>query len=83
LVGDAGVRSTIAELERAGLLIRTATTPVRVELTDAGHERVRLILAGIGQITARIYGDLPADDLATTRRVLTTVAERARAELAG
>jgi hypothetical protein len=36
----------------------------------------------VGQITQRLWGDLPADELATAARVLATVLERASAELA-
>ena len=55
----------------------------RVGLTDAGQARYQQIRTAIGDITARLYGDLPADDLATTGRVLTTITARANAELAG
>ena len=37
----------------------------------------------IDQITTRLYGDLPADDLATAGRVLTVITARTNAELAG
>jgi hypothetical protein len=54
-----------------------------VAITDAGADRQRLIRGEIDTITARLYGDLPAEDLATAGRVLTTVTERANAMLAG
>jgi DNA-binding MarR family transcriptional regulator len=54
-----------------------------VTLTPAGRERSERIAAGIAVIAARLYGDLPAADLETTQRVLTTVTERANAALAG
>jgi DNA-binding MarR family transcriptional regulator len=79
-VDDATAQATLDELEAAGLLTRAAT---RVELSGAGTARVQRILSGIGEISARLYGDVPSEDLDTTRRVLATVAERARAELAG
>jgi hypothetical protein len=50
-------------------------------LTDRGqrvHGRVR---AATTEITERLWGDLPADDLATAGRVLDTVLARANAEL--
>jgi len=53
-----------------------------LQIADAGtalHGRIR---AGIDGITERLYGDLPAGDLATTRRILGIVIERANAELA-
>jgi hypothetical protein len=54
-----------------------------VAITDAGADRQRLIRGEIDMITARLYGDLPSEDLATAGRVLTTVTERANAMLAG
>jgi hypothetical protein len=35
------------------------------------------------QLSERLYGDLPTDDLDTAARVLTTITARAHAELAG
>ncbi len=50
-------------------------------LTPAGRARHAEISAGLAGITARLYGDLPADDLAVAGRVLTLVTARAQAEL--
>jgi hypothetical protein len=47
--------------------------------------RIRLsrrISAAIAQITQRLWGDLPAEDLATAGRVLAIITERANAKLA-
>ena len=52
-------------------------------LTEQGAVLQRTIRGEIEAITARLYGDLPADDLATAGRVLTTITERANAMLAG
>jgi len=54
-----------------------------VALTDAGRARHRRIQEGVDRITRRLYGELPVDDLVTTRRVLAIVTERANALLAG
>jgi hypothetical protein len=54
-----------------------------VALTDAGRARHRRIQNGVDRITRQLYGDLPVDDLVTTRRVLAIVTERANAVLAG
>jgi DNA-binding MarR family transcriptional regulator len=54
-----------------------------VELTDAGRQLQGRIRAAVTQITQRLWGDLPADDLATAGRVLSIVLTRANAELAG
>jgi DNA-binding MarR family transcriptional regulator len=54
-----------------------------VALTDTGRARHRRIQGGVDRITRQLYGDLPVDDLVTTRRVLAIVTERANAVLAG
>jgi hypothetical protein len=51
------------------------------ELTAAGRDRHAEITAGLTEITDRLYGDLPADDLAVAGRVLTVITARASAEL--
>jgi hypothetical protein len=43
------------------------------------HGRVRAVVA---EITERLWGDLPAEDLVTAGRVLSIITERASAELA-
>jgi hypothetical protein len=43
------------------------------------HSRIRTTIA---EITQRLWGDLPAEDLATAGRVLSIITERASAELA-
>jgi DNA-binding MarR family transcriptional regulator len=53
-----------------------------IELTPAGTEAYRKLSEGAQGIGARLYGDLPADDLTATARVLLTLTERARAVLA-
>ncbi len=54
-----------------------------VALTDAGTGRYKEISEGAAAISRRLYGDLPAEDLAAAHRVLVEVTERANAELAG
>ena len=41
-----------------------------VVLTQTGHDRYERIANAGAQITVRLYGDLPPEDLETTRRVL-------------
>jgi hypothetical protein len=51
-------------------------------VTDAArqlHSRIRTVITAI---TGRLWGDLPAEDLATAGRVLSIITERANAELA-
>jgi len=58
-----------------------ASEQTSLDLTAEGgalHSRIR---TGIDRVTERLYGGLPEDDLATTRRILAIVTERANAEL--
>ena len=81
-VDEETIQATVDALTRRGLL---DTVPSdggpRVGLTAAGRERHGEIRAGIAEVSARLYGDLPAEDLATAARVLTTVQARATAVL--
>jgi DNA-binding MarR family transcriptional regulator len=76
---ETAVRVVVDELIAAKLL-EAETSDVRI--TDAGRELYDRITAETGAISARIYAGIPAEDLATTGRVLTLVTERANAELA-
>jgi hypothetical protein len=80
-IPETTARSSIDEVTAADLVAATGD-PVRLELLPEGTARAQAIRRGIAQIAARLYGDLPAQDLATTHRVLATIAERANAELA-
>jgi len=53
-----------------------------VTVTDRGQRVHGQIRAAVTEITERLWGDLPVDDLATAGRVLDTVLARANAELA-
>jgi DNA-binding MarR family transcriptional regulator len=75
----------------AQALVADMVTAERLQLTEAGsavavtgagqqlHGQIRATIDGI---TERLWGDLPAEDLATAGRVLAIVTERASAELA-
>jgi DNA-binding MarR family transcriptional regulator len=83
-VAAAVAEQALVDTEAAGLTdVERTEAGARVTLTPAGRDRYERLAAGIAGITARLYGDLPAADLETTRRVLTIVTERANAELAG
>jgi DNA-binding MarR family transcriptional regulator len=84
-VDDASARSALGELVDQQLVSRVppAASNPQVTLTPAGSARWQQMREAIAQITERLYGGLPADDLATAHRVLTTVTGRANAELAG
>jgi hypothetical protein len=75
-IDEAVAQSTVDGLVATGLLEGD------LMLTEAGSRRHAEIRQGIADITARVYGDLPADDLQVAARVLTTITARAQAELA-
>ena len=77
-IEESAARSAIDDLVHESLV----TVTDRVRLTPAGLERYQRISDGIGEITRRLYRDLPHDDLVVARRVLETLTDRARAELA-
>jgi hypothetical protein len=72
----ADAEAALSGLAGAGLLEPDGT------ITAAGRAIQQQVGARIAGITARLYGDLPADDLVTAARVLTEVTARANAELA-
>ena len=78
-VEPSSVLAAIGQLEAEELV----TVADVVALTDTGRARHRRIQDGVDQITRRLYGDLPVDDLVATRRVLAIVTERANSVLAG
>ena len=72
----AAAEAALSGLTEAGLLAADGT------VTPAGADLQKQVSARIAEITGRLYGDLPADDLVTAARVLTEVTARANAELA-
>ncbi|MFD0149290.1 MarR family transcriptional regulator [Streptomyces sp. NPDC055721] len=77
------VRGVVDELTAAKLLEEDPTDTSRLRLTDTGRELDATTSAESAEISARLYGGIPAEDLAVAGRVLTLVTERANAELAG
>jgi DNA-binding MarR family transcriptional regulator len=82
-VGAADAQARISELAAAQLLHAPAGDAGPVRLTDRGQQLHHQIRTAVTQITQRMWGDLPPEDLATAGRVLSTVLARANAELAG
>ncbi|MGX9887999.1 helix-turn-helix domain-containing protein [Streptomyces sp. NPDC002276] len=78
-VDEDSVQATIDELITAGLL---GTDASDVRITDAGRELFERITKETSAASARVWGDLPEEDLLAAGRVLTLVTERANAELA-
>jgi DNA-binding MarR family transcriptional regulator len=75
----ADIRATLDELLAAHLLVADG---VHLHPTDSGREVLAAAAADIAPLSARIWGGIPAEDLATAGRVLALVTERANAELA-
>ena len=76
---DAGAH--VSELAAAGLIDSAGEPDSPVALTDEGLELYARVRGEVVEITRRLWGDLPSEDLATAGRVLSTVLERAESEL--
>ncbi len=72
----ADLRTALGELATAGLLAPD-TDPARLRVTGRGQDLLARITAATDEIGDRLFGDIPADELATTRRVLDLVLSRA------
>lgn len=81
-VNQTEAQARIAELAASRLLHVPDDHHATVRLTDAGEQQYAQIRAATTQITQRLWGDLPVEELAIVGRVLTTVLARANAELA-
>ncbi|MFJ9905489.1 MarR family transcriptional regulator [Streptomyces sp. NPDC101152] len=78
-VDAADAHHVVEELGTKGLVTVDGS---QVRITDAGRDLYAAVTAETGRVSARIWGDIPAQDLAAAGRVLATVTERANAELA-
>ncbi len=79
---DAGqAQERIEELVAAGLM--APADAGRLTVTEAGAEVHARVRGATNEITHRLWGDLPAADLETTGRTLTTILERANAQYGG
>ncbi|MFD9224283.1 hypothetical protein ACFWDI_30770 [Streptomyces sp. NPDC060064] len=75
--------AAIADLTASKLVETLPGDASRIRLTDAGRALQDRISTATAGITERLYGGLPAEDLAAASRVLTAVTARANAELDG
>ncbi|MEU2577341.1 MarR family transcriptional regulator [Streptomyces anulatus] len=75
----ADIRATFDELRAKRLLVADG---VHLRPTNAGRELLAAVGAETAPVSARIWGGIPAEDLAAAGRVLALVTERANAELA-
>ncbi|WP_067480377.1 MarR family winged helix-turn-helix transcriptional regulator [Actinomadura hibisca] len=77
---QASVAERITELTAAGLLRDGGDG--RVQVTDEGQARWTQVRTALGPIVQGLWGDQPAEDLATAGRVLSVVLDRANTVLA-
>ena len=81
-IAEAAALTTVAELTASGL-VQARPDATTLALTEAGRSAQRRIAEAVAGITARLYGDIPADELAVAGHVLTLVKQRADAALVG
>ncbi|MET8323056.1 MarR family winged helix-turn-helix transcriptional regulator [Micromonospora sp. NPDC005189] len=85
-IDESAVHEVIDQLVDADLVQvdegPSTSAEAQVRLTDNGHATQRRVSAAVADITARLYGDIPADEASTAARVLTLITQRANAELA-
>jgi DNA-binding MarR family transcriptional regulator len=81
-IDDSAVLTAITELTSAELVQALPGEGPRIGLTETGQARYRSIRTALDEVISRLFGDLPAEDLATAGRVLTIITERANAEVA-
>jgi DNA-binding MarR family transcriptional regulator len=75
---DLDADEVLARLESNGLL---ATGTAGVELTEEGAARFATLFGAIRDLSAEVLAGLPAEDVATTRRILAEYTERAHGVL--
>ncbi|MET8121599.1 MarR family winged helix-turn-helix transcriptional regulator [Micromonospora sp. NPDC005291] len=85
-IDESAVHEVIDQLVDADLVQvdegPSTSAEAQVRLTDNGHATQRRVSAAVADITARLYGDIPADEASAAARVLTLITQRANAELA-
>jgi len=80
-ISETQARALIGDLVASQHLQITGEPPA-VTVTGPARQLHSRISAAVADITRRLWGDLPAEDLATAGRVLTIITDRANAELA-
>jgi hypothetical protein len=80
-VGAQTAAAYLGQLGAKGLVEETSAAEPAVALTATGHQLLAAIRTRTGEVTERLWGDLPATDLDVAGRVLGTVLQRAEAEL--
>ncbi len=80
-LGHSSSVGLLEQLESAGLIRPVSgyeSGTAQVEMTEVGHALHQRIIEGIARNSAELFAGIDVDDLATTRRVLVQVTERAR-----
>ena len=80
-ISETEARARVGDMVTAQQLQITGEPPA-VTATGAARRQYDRISAANTQIVQRLWGDLPAGDLATAGRVLAIITERANAQLA-
>ena len=80
ITDEHGARAAIATLEAEGAV---HVTSGGVSLTEAGHRAYDELRRLVAAMTASIFDELPDEDVETTRRTLSQVAQRASVRLSG
>ena len=72
----------VGQLAARGLVLTTPQARSAVTLTEAGQQFLGRVRKQVADVAERLWGDLPRPDLDVASRVLSTVLERAEADLA-
>jgi hypothetical protein len=81
-IDDSTALAAIAGLTGSAMMETVPGDESSLRLTEVGQALNREIRTAIGELTARLYRDFPAEDMATAGRLLTVLTARANAELA-
>ncbi len=79
--GEADARARVSELVDGRLIDSPDDPGSPVTLTGEGQRLYAAVRGQVVEITRRLWGDLPPEDLAAAGRVLSTVLARAESEL--
>jgi hypothetical protein len=80
-ISESEAQDHINQLAAVHLLTAPDEAGAHMTVTDSGQRLHGQIRAAVGEITQRLWGELPAAELEAAGRVLSTVLERAQAEL--
>lgn len=76
---QASAGQAIDELHGRGLITTSTDEPGAIELTTQGMALSEKVIATRGDLRNQLYGGIPPEDFATTKRVLDLITQRARA----